>query len=269
MNTTTRWLILLAFALLTVGCPRNIPPPDNAMTSPDELEAAIEARVAEARTARFKEVVIDYFGEGQRVKVRQLILVKQPAYLRVQTRVPGTDEILSLLVSDGDTFSMHRRDTNEFFTGEPTPENIARLLPVDLSAHDVTRVMLGGAPWDRFEAEGQTPQMTWDGKTGKYRYSVPTRSGGELTMWVRPTDYGVEEVREVDGDQRVLYRYETDDWSVTNGLALPGYRRFVWPKRDLDFSMDVGETQLNVELPELLFELSPPPGSDIVPVESR
>lgn len=260
------WILLVALTLLT-ACPKNIPPPDNALESPDELRAAIDARMEGIETARFKEVVIDYFGEGQRVKVRQLILVAKPSNLRVQTRIPGTDEILSLLVSNGETFSMHRRDTNEYFTGAATPENIARLLPVDLSAHDVTRVMLGGAPWDRFASFGTEPQMKWDKKKGKYRYSVDTNDGGELTMWVRHTDYGVEEVRQFNEDGKVIYRYEADKWKSIENNVLPEWRRFVWPKRDLDFSMRVGETQLNAELPELLFELPPPAGSQVIPLD--
>ena len=162
---------------------------------------------------------------------------------------------------------MHRRDTNEYVTGASTPENIARLLPVDLSATDVTRVMLGGAPWDRFDGTGAEPEMSWDRKRGKYAYSVATREGGRLTMWVRPTDYAVEQVREFDAKDKVVYRYETDKWKAIENNVLPEWRRFVWPRRNLDFSMLVGETQLNVELPQLLFELPPPAGSQIITID--
>lgn len=258
--------LLIAVLLCLTACPKNIPPPDNALGTAEELRAAIDARFDSIETARFKEVVIDYFGEGQRVKVRQLVLVAKPSYLRVQTRVPGTEEILSLLVSDGENFAMHRRDTNQYFAGAATPENIARLLPVDLSARDVTRVMLGGAPWDRFASYGTAPDMKWDRKKGKYTYTVATTDGGTLTMWVRPTDYAVETVREFNADGKVIYRYETDKWKSIENNTLPSWRRFVWPKRDLDFSMDVGETQLNVELPEMLFELPPPAGSEIITI---
>ena len=151
-------------------------------------------------------------------------------------------------------------------TGAATPENIGRLLPVNLSAHDVSRVMLGGAPWDRFDAFGEEPTMKWDRREGKYRYSVEGPDGGSLTMWVRPTDFAVEEVRQLNPDDDVVYRYETDRWKAHGNTVLPAWRRFVWPERDLDFSMDVGETQLNVELPEQLFQLPPPAGSEIIQV---
>ena len=266
MSRTAAPLLFLASVALA-GCPKSVPPPDNALQTPEELRHAVDARYAGIESARFKEVVVDYFGEGERVKVRQLILVASPSFLRVQTRLPGTDEILSLLVSDGETFAMHRRDTNQYFTGAATPENIARLLPVDLSATDVTRVMLAGAPWDRFDAESGEPQMKWDRKKGKYAYTVETNDGGTLTMWVRHTDYAVEEVRQFDGKGKQVYRYVTDKWKTIDNNTLPKWRRFVWPRRDLDFSMDVGETQLNVELPETLFELPPPAGSEVITIE--
>lgn len=261
----TTCLLALSFAL--TSCKKKIPPPDNALETPQQVRDAIDARIEQLETARFREVVLDYFGEKERVKVRQLILVERPDMLRVQTRIPGTDEILSLLVTDGERFAMHDRDTNKYYTGQPTPKNINRLLPVDLSATDVVRVMLGGAPWDRFAREPGEPQMEWNTRTGRYRYWIETAGGGELSMEVRHTDYAVVEVIEEDADGELVYRYETDDWERTGSVALPTYRRFEWPARDLDFSLDVGDTQVDVDLPDSLFKLAPPPGSKIIPVD--
>jgi len=269
MNATRPRLLLLslAAAALLAGCPHRIPPPDDAIAEPKVLAEAVDARVDQIESMRLKNVVLDYYGADQRVKVRQLVLVKKPTFLRVQTRAPGTEEIMSLLVSDGTTFALHRRDTNTYYHGTATPEHIARLLPVDLSARDVVRVMLGGAPWDRFRRIGDAPRLEWDAKRGKYRYEAPTDPGGVLSMWVRPTDYAVVEVAQTDADGELVYRYTTDDWKRHGTVALPTYRRFVWPARHLDFSMDVGETQLNVDLPEMLFKFPPPPGSQIVDVD--
>lgn len=260
-------LALLALGSLLAGCPKKIPPPDNAIEDPAKLREAIQARTEQFEDARFKEVVLDYFGKGERVKVRQLILVKQPEKVRVQTRVPGSNEIVSLLVTDGETFALHRRETNEYLTGPPTRKNINRLLPVDLSARDVVRVMLGGAPWDRFDREPGEPELEWDKRKGRYVYSVETRKGGRLEMEVRHPNYAVTAVREHGSGGELLYRYETDDWERFGKRSLPIWRRFVWPARDLDFSLDVGETQVDVGLPDNLFQLSPPPGSKVRKVD--
>lgn len=263
------WAVFGLFlaVLFITACPAHLPPPENALTDPVELRAAIEARFEGVEDARFRDVVMDYFGKGERLKMRQLILVKLPDQLRVQTRLPGSDEILNMLVSNGETFALHKRDTNEYFTGPPTRENINRLLPVDLSAADVVRVMLGGAPWDRFDHEGGQPTLRWDTSSGQYEYSVPTRSGGRLSMQVRHTDYAVVSVSEVNKQGKQLYGYETRRWTKAGPIAVPGYRRFIWPELDLDFSISVGETQVNVDLEEHLFDFPAPAGSKIIQVD--
>ncbi len=246
------------------GCPKDIPPPDNAIKDPGLLKAAVDGRAEQLQNARFKEVVLEYFGEDERVKVRQLILVSQPDKLMVRTRLPGTDEVMSMLVSDGATFAVHQRDTNTYYTGSPTRENINELLPLDLSATDVTRVMFGGAPWDRFAQEDTPLQSEWNRREGNYRAWVKTRGGGELSMSIRANDFAVLSVTEKDAKGGTLYQYTTDDWEGHGEVALPRYRRFVWPAKNLDFSLDVGETQVDVMFPENVFQFPPPPGSQII-----
>ncbi|MFB6262039.1 MAG: outer membrane lipoprotein carrier protein LolA, partial [Bradymonadaceae bacterium] len=260
--------LLLLVPAIAAGCKRSIPPPDNPLESPEALRGAVQSRMEDLRDARFKEVVLEYFGDDRRIKVRQLILVERPDKIRVQTRVPGTNEIASLLVTDGDTFALHRREDNRYVTGPPTPANIDRLLPVDLSPPDIVRVMLGGAPWERFDAQPGTPTLEWDRRRGRYAYRVSTEEGGRLVMNVRPTDYGVTAVRQIDADGKTVYEYTTDDWERTGSVALPTRRRFVATDPNVDFSVDVGETELNVGFPARLFELSPPPGSDVVRVNA-
>ena len=261
---------VLCFAILfLVACPSDIPPPKNLVEDPAQMRSAITARSESLQSVRFKEVILEYFGKGERVKIRQLILVKKPTMLRVQTRVPGSEEILSLLVSDGDQFAMHRRDTNEYFHGTATPKNIGMLLPVNLSAADLVRVLFGGAPWDRFDNFSQSaPTLSWDRKVGNYLYKVQSAENS-LEMSIRPTDFAVTEVRERNKKGEIVYKYRTDDWEKTNSsVLLPSWIRFVWPNRDLDFSLTVRETQTNVDLPDILFKLEPPGGSRVIDVDS-
>lgn len=257
-----RPLLFVVLAVFLSACPHTVPPPKDEIKDPAVLRGGIDARVEQFSAARFKEVVLDYYGDGERVKVRQLILVKQPGFLRVQTRLPGSDELLNVLVSDGEQFAMHRRDTNDFYSGPATKDNIGRLLPIDLSARDVARVMVGGAPWDRFAEFEGVPKLRWDEARGAYKYSKASERGS-LTMWVRHPDLAVSEVEEKDAQAKIIYQYQTEDWVGPTGRALPEFRRFVWPGRDLDFSMDVGETQVDIDLPDSLFELEPPPGSHL------
>ena len=258
------FLIVLAAVALAVGCSSQIPPPDNALEEPEFLRGAIDARIAHIEDARFHDVTMEYFGDGDRVRLRQLIVVRQPDRLRVQTRLPGSDEIMSLLVSDGQTFALHERDQNKYYTGPPSRENINRLLPLDLSGQDVVRVMLGAAPWDRFDAEGGQPTLEWHGDRGLYRYGVERVDGSRLDIYVRHNDFAVVELRETDADGEMVYAYTTDGWNDAGPLVVPSFQRFQWPERDLDLSIAVGYWEFNVDLPGHLFEFPPPPGSQII-----
>ncbi len=264
------WLLMILWLpVATACCKRNVPPPDNEIKDPALLVGAINGRVEEFESARFKEVVLEYYQAKDRIKVRQLILVELPDKLRVQTRLPGSDEIVNLLVSDGDTFAMHRRDTNEYITGPPTRENINQLLPLNLSAADVVRVMLGGAPWERLAQTGNPVQLEWNGRTGRYRLFAETKSSGVLAVEVRHTDFAVVEIVETDADGDAIYTYKTDDWQRYGTLSLPDFRRLIWPAEELDFSVDVGETQVNIELPDQLFSFPPPPNSRVIEVDDH
>lgn len=255
---------LLAGSALLIGCPRDIRAPDDAIEDPEQLRGAVESRLDNIEDARFRNVTLEYFGDGDRVRVRQLLLVERPDRLRVQTRLPASEEILSLLVSDGDTFALHEREDNTYYTGRPTRENINRLLPVDLSSSDVVEVMLGGAPWDRFDDEPGEPQLEWDRSRGSYRYSVEGEDGHELAMYIRHSDFAVLEVEETDAGGQMVYSYTTEGWESVGDVSLPSWRRFQWPDRDLDFSLDVNDTELNIGFDPNLFEFPPPPGSEVI-----
>ncbi len=265
--------LLLVGILFLAACPSTFPAPKNLIRSPLKMREAIKARSETLDSVRLKEVILEYFGKGERIKIRQLILVKKPTMLRVQTRVPGSEEILSLLVSDGKKFAMHRRDTNVYFHGESSPQNIGMLLPVNLSAADLVRVLFGGAPWDRFDGySSNEAELEWDTKVGKYVYKKSDALGEKsLEMFIRPTDYAVVEVHEKNKKGEIVYSYQTDDWEPTQGskLTLPTFIRFVWPDRELDFSLTLRETQTNVDLPDILFELEPPGGSQVVNVDTQ
>ncbi len=270
LQIRTRLVALIgAVTLATLGCSTEIMPPDDALDDPDELRDAIETRLEQVDDARFHDVTMEYFGDGERVRVRQLILVERPDRLRVQTRLPGSEEILSLLVSDGDTFSLHDRDDNSYYTGAPTHHNINRMLPVDLSGQDVVRVMLGGAPWERLSRADGEPTLDWDRSRGHYRYAIEEPGGHQLAMYVRHNDFAVVELEELDADGDMVYAYATRDWSHHDGLEIPSYQRFQWPDRDLDFSLEAGRTEINVGFDSMLFSFPPPAGATIYDLDDQ
>jgi outer membrane lipoprotein-sorting protein len=265
MNFFSKHTGFCAICLALISCSiTQVPPPDDALETPESLREATEARIQQLSSARLKDVVLDYFGREERVKLRQLILVKRPSAVRVQTRLPGSEEIMSLLVSYGDTFALHNRKNNKYYTGKPTPTNISRLLPVNLSSRDVVRVMLGGAPWEKVERYSGQMELDWNADKGLYQLTKKTELGDRFLLFFRPDDYGLAELKHFDKNGELRYHYTTDEWKKLGDATVPTYRRFVWPERDLDFSLYTSEIEMNPTLPDSLFKLEPPRGSDVI-----
>lgn len=254
----------LALSLL-YGCPKDYPPPTDQVTDPAELLAGVRTATEEVTDARFKDVRLDYFGEKGRLSVKQLVLVAHPDRVRIQTYIPGFEGVAGVLVCACGQFAFHDRQENVYYYGPSTAENVARVLPVGLSCEDLVHVMLGGAPHQRLELAGGEPRLKWDGETGRYSLTQQgvrgVDEGARIELQIRHGDWRIAEMVVGDGKGGVRYRYSADRFSTEDGRVLPGKRRFVVPATDEDFSLTTGETQIDPELPEVLWELAPPQGT--------
>ena len=266
MTSRTPILALAALTLLT-ACPMDLPPPNDQVSDARSLMEGVHSASEEIKDARFKDVRLDYFGEKGRLSVRQLVLVSHPDRVRIQTYIPGFEGVAGVLACACGRFAYHDRRENVYYHGPSTARNVARVLPVGLSCEDLVHVMLGGAPHDRLNRAGGAPNLTWDRRTGRYRVtqtgSAGDDAGAKFELQIRHGDWRVAEMIVGDGEGGVRYKYTADRFETTDGHVLPTKRRFVVPATDEDFSLTVGETQINPELPDVLWHLAPPGGTPI------
>lgn len=258
--------MVLALLVALWGCPKTYPPPTDQVRDPAELRAAIAGGTVDVHSARFKNVRLDYFGEQGRLTVRQLILVSPPDRLRIQTYIPGFDGIAGVLVCGCGHFAYHDRREDAFFYGDASADNVARVLPVGLTCRDVGSLLLGGVPNDKLEQAGGQEALAWDETTGRYKLTIPVVRGSErgstLEVQVRHGDFRVAGIRTLSPGGREVFTYTAEDFERVAGLVLPRRRRFVVAGGD-DFSLTGLEVEVNPELPDSLFELSPPAGTDL------
>jgi len=261
-------LLLAALALTSLwGCPRDIPPPANALTDPAELLGAMHTVDENIQTIRFKETALQYFGEEGRVSVKQTILWGQPDRLRIQTYLPGIDSVAGVLVCACGQFAYHDRQENIYYYGEATAANIARFVPVGLTCRDVGTLLVGSAPFERIaEARGE-PTLAWDRETGRYALSVPIVSGldagGRIDLQIQHDHFRVAQLRTTNANGQLVYAYEVDDFEDVAGQIIPRRRQFSVERSGDDFSLKNGEVQLNPELPDAVFALGPPQGTPV------
>jgi outer membrane lipoprotein-sorting protein len=246
---------------LSACCGTPIRPPDNGITDPVELLNVMSGRLGDLHSARFS-VVTEYYGPGGRgANFRQAVLVRAPEDLHVQVISPfGTT--LSVLVSNGQTLSLWDQENEVFYSGSPSPRNIARMLPFYMTAADIVRVLLGGPPLDQIGPNTPDYELEWDGDEGRYRLTLPLPDNdGRLELGVRHNDWTVESARRFDTDGELVFELRTGDPQDVGDTVLPMQLRFMlYGEIEIDMSMEVESAEVNVDLPDSLFELDPPRG---------
>ena len=265
MRDLTILVTSISLVLLICGCPPTYPPPENPVETPVDLLANVDARLETIDSIRLL-VVLDFFSEEGRAKVRQVILARPVEDLHIETLSPF-DQPLSILVSNGEEFSLLSIEEKRFYYGIPTPENIARLLPVMLSGVDVVRVLRGGVPIEELPPSSwESAVMEWDDCVGAYKVTFETDTG-RREVWVRHGDWVLRQMIWYDTEGEEIYRLETDEFEPAGEVIMPRYSRFQMEEGDIDFSLSVERIEVNVELPDDLFTLQPPRGVEKVYLE--
>lgn len=77
--------------------------------------------------------------------VKQFIAVTRPAALHIET-YNFFGKPVSVLISDGERFSLYDADKNVFYEGPATVEAMSRFLPIALAPVEVVALMLGQVP---------------------------------------------------------------------------------------------------------------------------
>ena len=263
-------LILLLTATLAACAGRRTPPPDDALEQPEQLFEAMIARLDAVQAVRAR-AVMEYYGAGGRVRVRQTVLAAQPNLLRIDTLSPF-DSTLSVVFANDRELVLYDLPNEAWYTGAPTATNLARLIPVWLSPQDVVSVLLGGPPLDRIVPDASRWTLDWDRRRGAYRFTAPTRGGDTLVLFVTHGAWTVVGAQELDAAERVRWEIRSADFSTVHAgdvaTTVPGILRFLMKSENIDVSLNVSSYELNPTLGPTLFQLPVPPGVRVFPLDA-
>lgn len=248
-----------AFALSACGA-KQYPEPDPGVESSQALIAEVEARDALLDSSRAR-AVMEYFGSEGRVRVRQALLVRRPGDVRLETLSP-MDSTLSVVVTNDEELTYYDLAGERAYTGAPTAQNLARLIPLWLSPSQIVDVVLGSVPFDLVGVSPDAWTLAWDTKKNAWRLDAETPEGGSMEFWVRHDSWVLAGARAKNEDGRVMWEIRTKDFERvsdgTHATELPTRIRFVMKDENVDVSLTVKEYQMNPELPDHLFELFVP-----------
>ena len=195
---------------------------------------------------------------NKRVKANVLYVTRRPAWLRFETE-SFLDQPLSILVSDGMTFSAWDMKAGRFVRGRATPSNISQVIPVPMDGPEVAGILMGDPPLIPYARA----ELFWDEGRGLYRLEL-SNARLEQRILIDPESLRPVEVRLQNGEN-LVYLLELSDWIRSDGrLVAPSRIRFEMPAEKIKLRIRVREAEAECELADDLFRLDPPAG---VPVE--
>ncbi len=246
----------LALLCALAGCPAPRPAGPGLGQTFDTPEALIQAMRADlARLESLRAAgSVDMRQGGQRVRAHVLYLAARPAWLRFETE-SFFDAPLSILVSDGERFTVWDMDQGRVLTGRASPVNLGRVLPVALDGSALAALLLGEPPWIAHAA------ASLEGG-GRDPYRLTLSNDRELqTIEVDPALLRPTRVELVAGGRRrVLVEY--GDWQVRAGLPVaPERLTLEMPEQEMHLKIRLKEIEANPTLDRALFSLTLPEGT--------
>ena len=255
-----------ALLLIASGCTGR--PPRYPITDP-----AMALRHVTARDERVHRVrahgSADHFGPQGRIRGEVYVFVERPDRVRVDTRAFGTT--VSTLLSDGRHLAMADLRGGNFYVGDARPCVAAQLLGIPMESAEVVAVLAGGPPLlagDR--------RIRWD--DGPYVVDIAGRDGAAESLWLELTDAEREgarpeaqrprpvhaELRDARGVRAVL---TFEDYTEVDGVPVPRRVRVEIERDGIDLVVRDREVTLDPELPDAVFDQTPPTGLPVTQVD--
>lgn len=253
MSATLGRGLLLLVALALWGCPGpQHARPDGFSEDPAPLLAAVERR-ASAIDSLTGELAIEAWRGDERVRLRQLVAVDKAGRVRIDALSPF-GQPLSTLVSDGSRLMIYDLESKTFRIGAATPENMARLLPIELEPDALSALLRGSVPVIAHERA----TVTWNADEGAYRLELES---GSRRQRIEFEPAALRVVRLAMWDAGGLrYRARFGDYTGEGDAVIPRRMRFEAPADDVRIDMKVVEHALDPELPPEAFVLEAPRG---------
>ncbi|MBN2715504.1 MAG: DUF4292 domain-containing protein [Deltaproteobacteria bacterium] len=256
MKTTLSLTFILAtfwLATLQLAC-GPIRPPKDAYQDASTLLSQMAQKRAQVKSFRIAGA-IDHVQE-QRIRGKAYMFAQLPNNLRIDVLSPfGTT--LSVLTANKDKFGLSDYKVSRFFTGEPSPCNVAKFVGVALPPSDIITILIGKVP----VIEGE-PQISWhpDG-----HYVVTIKRDSLVQVLHIGADKNTlpllsSEVRE---NGKVIFNVSFDLWRITNDIFIPYEIRIRMPKDKAELFVQYEDdgVELNVTLPDDAWAQTVPAGA--------
>lgn len=256
------FIAVMSLALLTAGC--RSAPACPAQTRTD-AEQALEEHAARQQgwTSLKAEARVTQWADQGRIRGTVLMFLERPSRVRfdVMTQLGPA----AVLTSDGESFQLSDLRENVFLQGPTCPQNIARLLGIEVDAENVLRLLTGDTPMidiseRRMECRDGNYVVSLsaeDGSTQDIEFSVDDRDRDQPPAKQRLI-LGKSSVWAANGELQWEATY--DDYTTVDGQSFPTDIRFVDRVHGADTQVRVKSISLNPDVPPDAFRQVPSAG---------
>ena len=263
-NVSTFGLIICA---LILGACRPMPvrtPSAASLPDPQEVLHRLRQHAAQLRGIQSMGRVT-YFGDKGRLRLKTVLLAQRPTKFRIETLSP-LEQPLQVMVSNGERLSLLA--DGQFYEGQSTAANVARILPLPLSPTDLVDALLSGVPMDpRYKAVG----ISWvENSTELQRLTIGADSLGQISLDFRPADLAVHRLSLPANGVRpeVVIRFERfEELSAPKAMLLARRIKLKLSNEQNEVVLKLNEVTSNVGIKPGFFVLSPPEGTDPIDLD--
>lgn len=256
MNTPARPLFL-GLALAALGCAHvdwshlETPSGSALLKDVDELEGHVTAVKGSARVS-----VHSPQGGGE---TGAFLAARVPADVHLEL-LDFFGAPTEVLVSDGRTFGLYRRDKGTYTHGAATAAAISRLLPVDVSAEDMVAILLGRTP--RLPVAPLSVVVDKDAEA--YRVTL-VQGERKQTLFIHPRSKRVlRSVLEGPGGYTLLFEQPL----TADGVPFARKVTFQDATSTVVLRWNPLDVELNGTLDAALFHMEPPQGARTVEADA-
>ena len=201
------------------------------------------------------ELAVELWEGRKRLAIRQLFASRPPHQLRIDTLSPFEQPLMTLIYHK-DLLAVHDIEKARFAVGGASAFNFERLTRVRIKPADMSALLSGQVP--RILKQGGV--VRWDHNRGR-----------ALLTLVQGDERQVIFFDESNLTPRMMELYRQDQLLLRLFLArytdqeprLPRRLRLELPKRAIRVEIELKDFTLNPDLPEIAFEIKPPPGLSV------
>ncbi len=227
------------------------------LSSADLLQR-IQSRNRRIQSIRALARVTVNIGEN-RFRIEELIIIKKPASLRIETLSPIGQPLLYLTM-DAEVLEALIPAENRLYRGEAAMKYLSTFFPFWGEAREIIPLMVGEINWEDHDPYA----IHYNQREKAYLLKEDTPDGSRRIFWISPFHFALFRAAEFDRLQNPQWEVLFGNFRKKDGIPFPMDIEFQSFSSGCRMKMRLLEWEINPSLREGTFRLGVPKGVEII-----